>query len=334
MSNDFNLDYPMLGLNHDASTKEIKRAYAKCLKTINQQTQAAEFEKLRAEYEFALNFSKNGEDADFFYQNQNQEQEEAASDLQLDADNELDKAEEWTEPETPFNNNLSNSTNASNFLLVETPYALMDAFNQEILNTRHNHRLLKVSEVEELLTIYLAKDEFLNLESMEAFEYFLIDSLHKHIYGINNLIVLLCVKNLFNWDQNWRVRNNYSSVFYVDDLLLNLGHNSDLVLQNFSLIAQTPNPKNSKLALAAYQELVNINQFLAEFCVPDDQLKLWQNCFKRRNILVKFNDTWMDKIILEFKNILDLPPHQQLLFLAILFASIRILQKLFKILIS
>jgi hypothetical protein len=336
MQKNFNLDYPMLGLHHNASAKEIKRAYAQCLKTINLETQAAEFEKLRAEYEFALMVSKNCEDTDFFYQEQEQEQEqnETTSDLQLDSDAELVKPGLWTEPETPFNNNLNNATKTSNFLLVETPYALMDAFNQELLNTMQHSRLLKVIEVENLLTNYLSKDEFFNLESKEALEYFLIDSLYKNLYGINNLIVLWAAKKVFNWDQTWRVTSNYNSVFYVDDLLLTFGNHQDAILRHFLLIVQTPKPKDSKLALAAYEELVNIHQNFAEFCVPTDHLKNWQLSFNNRNFFEKFKDKWVDKLILTFYKIVDLPPFKLFIFMIVFLGCIRFTKNIIMFMIS
>ena len=330
MSNNLNLDYPMLGLNTEASAKDIKRAYAKCLKTINQETQAAKFKKLRAEYEYALDISKNRENNDLIDQNL----EQATSELQIESEIDLIKAGEFPELETPSNDFFNQSVKPSEFVPVEIPYALMEAFNLELVDAMNHHSLLTLNYVETTFNNFLAIDEFLNFESRDAFEYFIIDSLYKNLYGINNLIVLWAAKKVFNWDQTWRITTNYNSVFYVDDLLLNFGNHQDSILKHFLLIVQNPNPKDSKLALAAYQELVNINQFFAEFCVPTDHLKNWQQSFNNRNFLVKFKDTWVDKIILVFNNILDLPPFQRFVFMVVFFGCIRIIQKYFIPLIS
>ena len=48
----------LLGLNHEATEKDVKRAYAKYLKKIDQASQIKEFTELRASYEIALNFCK------------------------------------------------------------------------------------------------------------------------------------------------------------------------------------------------------------------------------------------------------------------------------------
>lgn len=82
MSKQNHFYYPLLELNRSATEKEIKRAYAQRLKSIDQVANPADFTALRAEYERALSFAKNPQsESDFDWLNDEESEETSAPEI-------------------------------------------------------------------------------------------------------------------------------------------------------------------------------------------------------------------------------------------------------------
>lgn len=325
MSNDENYYFQQLGLNLNASEKEIKRAYARRLKTINKAIHAAEFEKLRAEYEWALKLSDQIKGMQILGHTQG----ETIFLQTTNVDSDVINDKELTEPEThsieqlkeTINEKLNDTEKASHLISVEASSALMQSFNQELFEEINKNYSVKQVFVEELLKVYLAKEELLNIEAKVTFESGLIENLYERIYQNNNLIVLLAAKKIFAWDQSLKIRVNNDSVDYVDNLLLHLSFLNESAYKYFPLIAQKPHPKDSQIALVFYQALEKNNQNLADFCMPAAHLKLWKISLENRNIFVKIKDICMI-LVLMMKEIKFDPAYLFYLFLFLMFSFI------------
>lgn len=325
MSNDENYYFQQLGLNLNASEKEIKRAYARRLKTINKAIHAAEFEKLRAEYEWALKLSDQIKGMQILGHTQG----ETIFLQTTNVDSDVINDKELTEPEThsieqlkeTINEKLNDTEKASHLISVEASSALMQSFNQELFEEINKNYSVKQVFVEELLKVYLAKEELLNIEAKVTFESCLIENLYERIYQNNNLIVLLAAKKIFAWDQSLKIRVNNDSVDYVDNLLLHLSFLNESAYKYFPLIAQKPHPKDSQIALVFYQALEKNNQNLADFCMPAAHLKLWKISLENRNIFVKIKDICMI-LVLMMKEIKFDPAYLFYLFLFLMFSFI------------
>lgn len=325
MNNEENYYFQQLGLNLNASEKEIKRAYARRLKTINKTIHAAEFENLRAEYEWALKLSDQIKGMQILGHTQG----ETIFLQTTNVDSDVINDKELTEPEThsieqlkeTINEKLNDTVKASHLISVEASSALMQSFNQELFEEINKNYSVKQVFVEELLKVYLAKEELLNIEAKVTFESGLIENLYERIYQNNNLIVLLAAKKIFAWDQSLKIRVNNDSVDYVDNLLLHLSFLNESAYKYFPLIAQKPNPKDSQIALVFYQALGKNNQNLADFCMPAAHLNLWKISLENRNIFVKIKDICRI-LVLMMREIKFDPAYLFYLFLFLMFSFI------------
>lgn len=319
MNNEENYYFQQLGLNLNATEKEIKRAYATCLKKINTTSQANEFGKLRAEYEWALKLLDQNQEVQIL----GKIQQENLFHQTLNVGSDVINDKELTEPETHsieqlkerLKEKINETITASYLFSAGASSALIQSFNQELFEEINKTYSVKQVFVEELLKVYLTKDELLSIEEKVNFENFLIENLYDRIYQNNNLIVLLAAKKIFAWDQSLKIRVNNDSVDYVDNLLLHLSFLKEDAYKYYPFIAQNPNPKDSKKALEFYQTLERINQNLADFCMPAAHLNLWKISFEKRNIFVKTKD--MCRTIVFIIRKIKFEPHH--LFYLILF---------------
>lgn len=325
MNNEENYYFQQLGLNLNANEKEIKRAYARRLKTINKTIHAVEFEKLRAEYEWALKLTDQIKGMQILGHTQG----ETIFLQTTNVDSDVINDKELTEPEThsieqlkeTINEKLNDTVKASHLFSLEASSALMQSFKQELFEEINKNYSVKQVFVEELLKVYLAKEELLNIEAKVTFESCLIKNLYERIYQNNNLIVLLAAKKIFAWDQSLKIRVNNDSVDYIDNLLLHLSFLNESAYKYFPLIAQKPHPKDSQIALVFYQALEKNNQNLADFCMPAVHLNLWKISLEKRNIFVKTKDI-CGILVLMMREIKFDPAYLFYLFLFLMFSFI------------
>lgn len=330
--------YIRLELDSTATEKDVKRAYAKRLKSIDQATQASEFLQLREDYESALHY------ANLNMQSQNLTLNESETKSFHNGDYESsqasDKLEEnsvkkdWISTEIELDLYTFKPEPISNEYLVRPPYDLMQSIITEIQEEINKSRFINVHFVVELLSQRLEHDDFLHLESKVALEDFLIKNLFQRIFGINNLIVLLGVKKVFNWDRDWRYKDADYANLYIDEMLFHLANHYDLIINNFSFIAKEPKVKGSKLALEAYHNIKKISSKFADFCVPAEHLQLWENCFNKKNIFGAFQFRSKEEKLFSDMSLLNLAGKSWILTFFIISVFLKLIKMIYESIFS
>lgn len=330
--------YIRLELDSSATEKDVKRAYAKRLKSIDQATQVSEFLQLREDYESALHYAN----LNFQSQNLTLNESDTATLHKNDYENNQasDKLEEnsvkkdWISSEVELDFHAYKPEPISNEYLVRPPYDLMQSIITEIQEEINKSRFINVHFVVELLSQRLEHDDFLHLESKDALEDFLIKNLFQRIFGINNLIVLLGVKKVFNWDQNWRYKDADYANLYIDEMLFHIANHYDLIIKNFSFIAKEPKVKGSKLALEAYHNIKKISSKFADFCVPAEHLQLWENCFNKKNIFGAFQFRSKEEKLFSDMSLLNLAGKSWILTFFIISVFLKLIKMIYESIFS
>lgn len=323
--------YIRLGLDSSATEKDIKRAYARRLKTIDQATQAEAFLQLRQDYELALGYAKSNLEFDDF----NQDELEVNTNEQLvnpkinqeDEAKQTQPSSEFHSNSTPELNSNSSSEQSSNndtkpqldiqqeFELkiknkrkfyqetepVVIPYDLMKEFIQEIKRSNTNETSLNDHAVLSLLKQYLAKDEFLNLEVNEYFEDFLAQQLVKLEFGIFNLPLLKIFADYFNWYDSSYQSGRGKALAHVNYIAYQIDKSSPAFLHALHRILQIPNKEQSATILKFYKELYIHNDDIINFCVPPEHMQQWM--IAKKSQLFIFN--WFELLHDQWNKIND-----------------------------
>lgn len=306
--------YIRLELNANATEKDVKRAYSKRLKRIDQVTQTDEFLLLRQDYELALAYAKynvqsnelNQQDTENNSNNNNESNsfDPAAPtnsqsinptiDHEVEADN-VDRPGQSSELNFNSELNLNNQTkteidiqnqfedqinNKRKFYQkpekLEIPFDLMLAFVQEVKNSYANQASLNDHLVLVLLKKYLAKDEFVNLEITEHFEIFLAEKLLSLEFGIFNLPILKIFAHYFNWYDSSYQSGRGKALVHMSYIAHQIDKSTPAFLHALNRILQIPNQEQSATILKFYKELYILNKDIINFCVPPDHMQKWK----------------------------------------------------------
>lgn len=331
--------YIRLELDSTATEKDVKRAYAKRLKSIDQATQASEFLQLREDYESALHYANlniqsqnltlNESETTTLYSSDEYENNQASDKLE-----DYSVKKDWISTEIELDLYTFKPEPFSNEYFVEPSHVLMQSVITEIQEEINKSRFINVHFVVELLRQRLEHDDFLHLESKDALEKFLIKNLFQRIFGINNLIVLLGVKKVFNWDRDWRYKDADYANLYVDEMLFHLANHYDLVINNFSFIAKEPKVKDSKMALEAYHSIKKISSKFADFCVPAEHLQEWENCFNKKNLFGAFQFRFREEKLFSDMSLINLVGKSWILRFLIMISILKLLRTAFELLFS
>lgn len=319
-----------LGVDLSATEKDVKRAYAKRLKSIDQSAQADEFLQLRQDYEWALAYAKNNIQSVELNQqdtenNSNNNNETISSDPSSPANSQSinptidheDEADNVDKPEqnTDFNFNselnLNKQTNVEIDIQnefedqinnkrkfyqkpdnLEIPFDLMLAFVQEVKNSYANQASLNDHLVLVLLKKYLAKDEFVNLEITEHFEKFLAEKLLSLEFGIFNLPILKILASHFNWYDESNQVGKGKALAHVSYIAGQIDKSSPIFLQALHRILQTPNLEQSTEVLDFYQKLYIHNDDIINFCVPLEHIQKWKDAKKSQFFIFNWWETF------------------------------------------
>lgn len=304
--------YIRLGLDSIATEKDVKRAYAKRLKSIDQATQADEFLQLRQDYELALDYVKKNLDyknsaEDNLFNDQVKDNENSAysqSDAESESDTEtnIDKNYIKNNPDFESDNNLNTNINsefinsqALNFQnerigihyadLILVIYSFFDEFVELI-----NSKSLSLQDIKQHLVQFLQSESFFNIEARLYFEKILVEQIASARFGDSNFNVLLAAEAYFNWKETFNFPENSSSIVCVKNLLSHLYEADENFMRSVSFLLKKPSSIESTQALAHYEKIQNTNQQFLQFCVSDKKLNLWKQAFKDRSYLQVFFD--------------------------------------------
>ncbi len=174
----------LLGLNHEATEKDVKRAYAKYLKKIDQASQIKEFTELRASYEIALNFCKQKAQLPQVVLNQ--------QDTDLDNESvekkELFENESYTKPELllPLQITVDETVNKALADLIE--------YAKQVRLRTPDECILELERI-------TSSDEMQSLEAHNLFERALIHALAREWFSTVSAPMLVAASTVFGWNQ-------------------------------------------------------------------------------------------------------------------------------------
>lgn len=312
MNNNLPDFYIRLELNANATERDVKRAYSKRLKSIDQAKQTDEFLLLRQDYELALAYAKYNSQSDELNQqetennsnNSNNNNETNSSDItaptnsqlinpQIDREHQIDDLQQSTDfyfnnekkTEIDLQNDFENQINNRDKFYqkpekIEIPFDLMLAFVQEVKNSYANQASLNDHLVLVLLKKYLAKDEFINLEITEHFEMFLAEKLLSLEFGIFNLPILKILASHFNWYDESNQVGKGKALAHVSYIAGQIEKSSPVFLQALNRILHIPNVEQSTEILNFYQKLYIHNDDIINFCVPPEHIQKWKDAKK------------------------------------------------------
>jgi hypothetical protein len=293
MSEQNHFYYPLLELNRNASEKEIKRAYAQRLKSIDQAANPAAFTALRAEYERALHFAKNPQqESDFDWLND----------------------EEIETPSEPENQNKQKEP-VQTVSLSELSLSIQLFFSNfiELLKQKN----FSVKNVTDHINQYLQGETFVHLEAKMFFERDLIEHLAQGNFGDSSLKVLIAAKTYFNWNESYKFAHTNSAIERVLFLLDELDSIDQDSINSINFLLKKPNPTDSTTALDSYQKIASSNPAFLTYCVSERQFELWKEAKKDRSYL----QILFDYLEPHLKNI---PINKKLFFALILLAIFKI----------
>lgn len=259
MSEQNHFYYLLLELNRNASEKEIKRAYAQRLKSIDQAANPAAFTALRAEYERALHFAKNPQqESDFDWLN----------------DEELETP---SEPENPNKQKEPVQTVSLSELSLSIQLFFSKLIDQIVLKP------YTVDRVKQHFDQYLQRGIFVNLEARILFEKILIEQLAQGNFGDSNLKVLIAAKDYFNWNDAYKFTETNSAIEKVWLLLAQFNSTDKNTLNIIDFLLKKPNSVDSTVALHYYNQLVINKQLFLNFCVSKNKYELWKDAYNERS---------------------------------------------------
>lgn len=182
----------LLGLDLQATEKDIKRAYAKRLKQIDQVSQSSEFSKLRAAYEDAINFCKSREQAPQAF---------------------------WKKLDAPLNHEATQRQ--EDFAASQT---VMEAVEETIVSLINRTKSQSIPTPEfciSALRIALASNTLQSLIEREAFEVALVQALATQRFTNASAPMLIGASTVFAWQQQNHHILQQSADFgrYIEQLL-------------------------------------------------------------------------------------------------------------------
>jgi hypothetical protein len=194
-----------LGLDQTATERDIKRAYAAKLRTIDQATQAAAFGQLRQDYEAALNHVKNGWGF-----------------LQIEGELDTDLDTSISEPEISAQE-VPSQEEVREKVPTQTPEQLLAQFAQNLKAFSPSNTLA----IATLLHKTLENPDLIGLQARQDFELGVMRELAKRehsddtLFGMHSLAVLLAAKERYDWEQSTTpMPSFYQNGFgYVQSLL-------------------------------------------------------------------------------------------------------------------
>jgi hypothetical protein len=299
--------YMRLGLGIDADERAVKRAYARLVKTLDPETQAAEFEKLRSDYDQALDHVKNPErdyyydDGEFFFKESSNENAPAHSLVDSPADSP-------TTSNSPIN---LNDQSASNLKIgnPEVNENIDQNFTQENANSVYDEAILEFQEfcklvsdanISELTNIELADflRTFLRREALTAFEArthfenLLIEALANRHFGQNSGHLLISSATFFNWNtaDSKRLADCGAAGREVLLLLDNFFSLTDIAQVNLLRTAGLPNSEIAYSIVSKLEEYRLFSPQLYSYFVALDHEKAWFKSKQSAPFLQKLNE--------------------------------------------
>jgi hypothetical protein len=230
-----------LGLDQTATERDVKRAYAAKLRTIDQATQAAEFQQLRQDYEATLNHIKNGWG---FVQIDTPDDPERVEPMQLSPDQEAE------ESSVSVNTNLETSEAIREDTPEKTPAQALQEFAEHL----QEYAPSDLPSIKTLLTKTLASPDLIGLQARQDFEQALMRELAKRehsdetLFGMHSLGVLLAAKEQYDWEQSTTpMAGFYQNGFgYVQSLLDQLAMFKPEKVAFWVSLTDTPTPRGAK----------------------------------------------------------------------------------------
>lgn len=298
--------YLRLGIGLEADERAIKRAYSRLLKTLDPELQAAEFEKLRADYEQAIDHVKNPDRPYYFDEGQfifngnvlnessssemaeTEQQairsqditsvnEEVRSDLDLEFQHELIlKPTEYTQSTKPIEQ-------ISEVVVLEpSPYELAETNFKEFCHTILNSGPWTEIALQDALREQLAQDTLTELSARIFFENMLIDALSTTYFGQDSGPLLVASAEVLNWNNsNTKTLTDRGAAGYnVLSLLDNFMSLTDIAKKNFLRIAGTPNPKISYQVNPQIELYQTTYPKLSAYFFTPEQINAWKKSEK------------------------------------------------------
>lgn len=322
--------YIRLGLDSSATEKDVKRAYAKRLKSIDQATQADEFLQLRQDYELALDYvkkfldSKNSADDNLFNDqvktNENSAHSQSNAESESESDKETNRDKNYIKNDPNFesvnnlNSNINSESKNSQALDFQNEFDYINTdsnkinFENEKIGIHYadlilviysffdefvelmNSKSLSLEDIKHHLVQFLQSESFFNIEARLYFEKILVEQIASARFSDSNLNVLLAAEAYFNWKETFNFPENSASIEYVKNLLLHLYAADENFMRSVNFLLKKPTSIESTQALALYEKIQSTNQQFLQYCVSDKKLALWKDAFQDRSYLQSFFD--------------------------------------------
>jgi curved DNA-binding protein CbpA len=299
--------YRRLGLGLGADEREVKRAYAKLLKTLNPELQAAEFEKLRSDYEQALAYVQSPEhvsyfdDGEFIFKN--------------------------TEPELPMVSVMTGSAELIRNLHHEGNQITAEVFNTSAgfeahevvdmsngldnknVNTAYQDASLAFTEFCQLIGItelaslsnqdvasifrnFLHREALISLDARLHFENFLIYALADRYFGHISGRLLVASAAFFDWNtaDSEKLLINGEAGYKLRTLLDNFFGLSDKAQYQLIVLSELPKPDLAHAASAKFEEYKNFSASMFEYFVDVEREQAWLLAKSKAPLLKKLNE--------------------------------------------
>jgi hypothetical protein len=286
--------YVRLGIGLDADERAIKRAYARLLKTLDPELQAAEFEKLRSDYEQALEYAKNP-DQDYYFDegefvfkepvNANPAIDSPSFSVQavnVDAQSASNLEIANLEVKKDIDQDVSHKVVK---LLVGSGYEEASLEFQEFCALVSNTNISKLTNTElaELLRTFLQREALTSFEARTLFENLLIEAFAKRRFDQNSGRLLISSAAFFNWNtaDSRRLTECGAAGHEVLHLLDNFFGLTDVAQLQLIRFTEKPSPDFSYIAVSKFEEYKLFSKKLFAYFVDEQQEKYWLQAKKK-----------------------------------------------------
>jgi hypothetical protein len=289
--------YARLGLSSDSDERTIKRTYARILKTIDPDSQAVEFERLRLDYSQALDYAENPDrayyfdDGEFVFKESLKESAPANATADTPADsptisdsavNLNGQAASNLDVIDPSINKTTDQDAAQAAIGSTCDEATLEF--QEFCKLASNTAInLTNTELAELLQVFMQREALTSFQARTHFENLLISALAHRQLGQASGRLLISSSKMFNWNTADSKKltdcgTDGREVLYLLDNYFGL---TDIAQLQLIRLGETPVPSEAFLAIAKFEIYKKFCKPLLTYFVDEQHESAWHEAKKK-----------------------------------------------------
>lgn len=285
--------YARLGLSLDSDERTIKRTYARILKTIDPDSQAVEFERLRLDYSQALDYVQNPDreyyfdDREFVFKSSKSDFSTADTLTKTDESVHLDVDSTTTIKagiQKKILKNTQDCARGTDHEVIRSVYDEALSEFQEFCKLTSNPIILTLtnSEYAELLRNFLQRDALVAFEARMHFENLLIEALARRDFGTKSGRLLISCAAFFNWNtaDSSKLMNCGDAGREVRFLLDNFFGLTDIAQLQLIRMADVPDPEIAYRIVSQLVSFQTAHPKLTTYFLDVECINAWKNAKK------------------------------------------------------